>query len=494
MKKRFISLFLAVIFAVFTAVPALGAETDLNRAAGYVLKTTPAPAVASVGGEWAVIGLKASGYAVPDEWFSAYLTALEKTLKEKGGVLSARKYTEYARAALAVSALGRDAREVAGYDLTAYLDDYDSVTRQGINGPIWALIALDCRHYPAQSRQKYVDLILEKQLSGGGWSLSGEAPAEADVTAMALQALSGYRDQERVTKAVEAALGVMSAQQGADGGFSAWGVANAESCAQMVVALGMLELPLDDPRFVKNGKTALDGLLAYALPSGGFCHTLGDGENAMASEQGLYALASVGRRLYDFGGVAVAAVPPVTARGKTFSDIAGDVHREAVEALAARGIVTGKPGGAFDPDGTLTRSEFAAIITRALGLTGGGTAFSDVSAGDWYAEAAAAAGYWGIVRGDASGRFLPQNAVTRQEAAAMLARAAGLCGLDASASGDLACKDAGAVADWAAEAVRFCEKNGILEYFSGEIQPRRAMTRGEAAWGVYALLRLAGLI
>ncbi len=285
------------------AVPALGAESPLDRAAAYVLRATPTPGVASVGGEWAVVGLKASGCAVPDGWFASYLDALEEVLVGKGGVLSARKYTEYARAVVAVSAVGRDARNIAGYDLTAFLDDFDKVVRQGVNGPIWALIALDCRSYPAQNRQKYVEYLLNKELPGGGWSLSGEEPAEADVTGMALQALSGYVSQARVSQAVEAALTVMSAQQGADGGFGAWGVPSAESCAQMVVALGMLEVPLDDPRFVKNGKTALDGLMAYALPSGGFCHVLGGGEDGMASEQGLYAVASVGRRLYDCGDV-----------------------------------------------------------------------------------------------------------------------------------------------------------------------------------------------
>lgn len=303
MKKRILSLVLAAILVISTAVPVLAAEDALDRAAGYILRTTPAPGVASVGGEWAVIGLKASGYTVPEGWFASYLGALEKVLVEKGGVLSARKYTEYARAVVAVSALGRDARNIAGYDLTAFLDDFDKVTRQGVNGPIWALIALDCRAYPAQNRQKYVEYLLNKELPGGGWSLSGEEPAEADVTGMALQALSGYLSQEAVVRAVDAALEAMSAQQGADGGFGAWGVPSAESCAQMVVALGMLGVPLDDPRFVKNGKTALDALMAYALPSGGFCHVVGGGEDGMASEQGLYALASVGRRLYDFGDV-----------------------------------------------------------------------------------------------------------------------------------------------------------------------------------------------
>ena len=80
---------------------------------------------------------------------------------------------------------------------------------------------------------------------------------------------------------------------------------------------------------------------------------------------------------------------PVTAPGVTFPDLSGHADRVAVEALAARGIITGGDDGLFRPDGAMTRAEFATIVVRALGLAagplGGETAFSDVAPEAWYA-------------------------------------------------------------------------------------------------------------
>ena len=79
--------------------------------------------------------------------------------------------------------------------------------------------------------------------------------------------------------------------QGAEGGFS-----TAESAAQMLVALAAWNIPLEDSRFVKDGHTLLDGLLADYLPGRGFRHTAAETEaDPMATEQGLYALAAVCR-------------------------------------------------------------------------------------------------------------------------------------------------------------------------------------------------------
>ena len=61
-------------------------------------------------------------------------------------------------------------------------------------------------------------------------------------------------------------------------------------------------------------------------------------------------------------------------------------NQPAIEALAARGIIDGKSDGSFDPEGSMTRAEFAAIVVRALGLTPEGkNSFSDVAAEAWYA-------------------------------------------------------------------------------------------------------------
>lgn len=304
-KKALFSL-LSLCLLLGCAPRGRAAEADaltaaLARAAEYVSQAVDAPQVGSTGGEWAALGLARSGYTVPDGYYAqveAYVTA-------KNGVLHARKYTEYSRVVLALSALGHDARRVAGYDLTLPLGDYDNTVRQGLNGPIWALLALDSRAYPMPqcpqaktqaTRQMYVERILDCQLPGGGWSLTGESPAEADLTGMALQALAKYQDQACVQEAVQAALERMSQAQDGQGGYSSWGSANVESVAQMLCALGELGVPLDDPRFVKNGHSLLDALLSFQNPDGGFRHTADSGpSDLMASEQGLYALAAVKR-------------------------------------------------------------------------------------------------------------------------------------------------------------------------------------------------------
>ena len=83
--------------------------------------------------------------------------------------------------------------------------------------------------------------------------------------------------------------------QNADGGFSSWGSENAESCAQVLLALNALGLD-DDSRFVKNGHSVLDALLTYQNADGGFCHERGGETNLMASEQAACARVARPRR------------------------------------------------------------------------------------------------------------------------------------------------------------------------------------------------------
>jgi hypothetical protein len=79
----------------------------------------------------------------------------------------------------------------------------------------------------------------------------------------------------------------------------------------------------------------------------------------------------------------------------------------------------------FDGDGFITRAEYAAILVRALGIPeGGASSFSDVGSSDWYCGAVSAAVQYGIIKGYADGTFRPNANITREEAMAMLQRAA----------------------------------------------------------------------
>lgn len=254
------------------------------------------------GSEWLVIALARSGRDVPDSYYDSVVKAVQSAK----GQLSDKKSTEYARTILALTAIGKDPADVGGYDLLAGLADMDDVTYQGINGAIFALLALDSGKYdvPAAAeggtqttRDGLVAYILAQQLSDGGWALSGTS-ADPDVTAMALQALAPYRTgDETVDAAVDKGVQLLSDMQLSDGGYSSWGTLNSESCAQVLIALATLGIdPVSDSRFVKNGLTVLDALLAYAV-SGGFRHTVDGEADAIATEQALCALTAYARLL-----------------------------------------------------------------------------------------------------------------------------------------------------------------------------------------------------
>lgn len=301
--KSSICVLLTLVFVISGGLKVF-AVNDLDEAvndtAKYICDTVPKPVIGSIGGEWAVMGLARSGCTVPEGYFEGYYSTLESYVKECGGVLDERKYTEYSRVVLALTAIGKNPADVAGYNLLAPLGDYDKVTIQGINGPIWALIALDSGGYnlPQQVRERYVDYILARQLPDGGWSLVSDAFAEADpdITAMALQALSKYQSREEVRTATDRALECLSILQNENGGFEGWSQGNCESSAQVAVALCALGIKPDDPRFVKNGKTVLDNLFTYYERSNGFKHISGDSEpNEAATEQAFYALVAIKR-------------------------------------------------------------------------------------------------------------------------------------------------------------------------------------------------------
>ena len=318
--KKLIAIFLSIVIVLGTTATCLAENNfDIEKViadtASYIYTTVKAPEVGSIGGEWAILGLARSGIEIPDAYYQNYYKAVEEYVKACAGNLHDKKYTEYSRLIAALTAIGKNPQDVAGYNLLTPLGDYNKTIWQGMNGPIWALIALDSGNYDIPenpeakvqaTREMYVERILACQLPDGGWSLFGKtAAAEAgdtlsdpDITGMALQALSKYRDNERVKKAIDTALDTMRKKQDDKGGFSSWGTANSESCVQMLVALCELGIPIDDARFVKNGHTILDNLMHYYNDGNGFKHTAeGIGSNLMATEQAFYGLVAVKRAL-----------------------------------------------------------------------------------------------------------------------------------------------------------------------------------------------------
>lgn len=277
----------------------------IEQTGKLLYESTKEPTLGSVGGEWMILGLARSDLEIPEEYYETYFQNASAYTAQQGGVLHAKKYTEYSRVILAMTAIGKDPTDVGGYNMLIPLADFEQTVFQGINGPAFALLALDCAGYEIPenvagttqaTRDMYVDYIISAQLPDGGWSMMGGEP-EIDLTAMALQALAKYRDRKDVAEAIDKALVVLSEKQNENGGYSAFETENSEAISQTIVALSELGIALEDSRFVKNGNTLVDGLMRFNDGNGGFSHFLDDEMDLIATEQAFYALVAANRIL-----------------------------------------------------------------------------------------------------------------------------------------------------------------------------------------------------
>lgn len=278
-----------------------GYSEYLKKALANIKKTVPTPQVGSTNGEWAVLGLARGNASVTNSYYDGYydrVVAYVKANINSKGQLDSNKSTENSRIILALTAIGEDPTSVGGRNLLTALNDLSYVKKQGSNGPIWALLAVDSGNYIYNYRDKLIDTILDERTEDGGWTHTGNT-ADVDMTAMAIQALAPYNDEDhpKVKSAIEAALTLLSGMQQNDGGFASFGTPNSESAAQVVVALSALGLDANtDSHFVKNGHSVLENLLSYEQEDGSFQHTTdGSGNNQMSAEQGTYALVAYDR-------------------------------------------------------------------------------------------------------------------------------------------------------------------------------------------------------
>ncbi|QAY67083.1 S-layer homology domain-containing protein [Paenibacillus protaetiae] len=199
--------------------------------------------------------------------------------------------------------------------------------------------------------------------------------------------------------------------------------------------------------------------------------------------------------LKDLGtGLYIAVSHPVS-----FADTAQHWADSDISLLASMFVVNGDTQGKFNPNASITRAEFAALITRVLGLEGGSfgssSSFTDVQDASWYANAIRAAAAAGIITGYEDGGFHPNAAVSRQEMAVMLLRAIHFAGADASSgTSAVTFHDGTHIAGWAAESVAQAAQLGLIKGdSSGAFRPSDHATRAESAAMLLRLMRYAGL-
>ncbi|MDB4866094.1 MAG: hypothetical protein JWR03_427, partial [Cohnella sp.] len=244
--------------------------------------------------DWVALGLSRSGKPAADRY-------LPEAVKSAGDG-SLRLVTDYARVALAVNASGGDAYKLGsnGLNLFAKIANYDKMTAQGPNAPAFALLALDAGNYTPPgtkdrwTRDSLVQWLVDNRTADGGWSLA-PGKSDVDVTGIVLTALAPYYSDKAAVKAsVDSALGWLSGVQKPSGGFG--NPESSESSVQVLLALTSLGIdPAKDPRFVKNGKSALARLMEFRQPDGQFAHLPGGKADGMASMYALLGLTAVER-------------------------------------------------------------------------------------------------------------------------------------------------------------------------------------------------------
>lgn len=280
----------------------------LNATMAQLAATVTEPAFGTSAGEWTVLSLARGEYYTKDNaYFTGYYNRIVDYVNNKAasvnmnGALHKSKSTDNSRVIMALSSIGKDATSVGDWNLITPFNDFTWIKKQGINGVIFALIALDTNDYETEDttiRQQCIDFILDAQFEDGGWALSGST-ADPDITAMALQALAPYASQSKVSSAAEKAFATLSTIQNSDGKYASWGTVNVESCAQVIVACTAWGInPDTDSRFVKNNKSVVDAVLAhYSEEDAAFEHIIGSGANGMATDQACYALVAYNRFL-----------------------------------------------------------------------------------------------------------------------------------------------------------------------------------------------------
>ena len=228
--------------------------------------------------EWYVLGLSQTG----DYDFSAYARALVQYVNEKEITNPVTKQ-KYALALLA-----------SGYSSDFVQKTADEcVGKLGIMSYVYALHLAENGFAPRNMDSKaIVGKLLEKELEGGGFAVTGSI-FDVDVTAMVLQALESFQNEENVSPVIERALTRLSEAQTENGGFINYGVENAESAAQIIIMMAALDIELTDNRFVKNGNTVLDALLSFQCENGGFAHTIGAEAGAQPTAQAYLAFCAL---------------------------------------------------------------------------------------------------------------------------------------------------------------------------------------------------------
>ncbi|MFK4354064.1 S-layer homology domain-containing protein [Bacillus sp. RC92] len=174
-------------------------------------------------------------------------------------------------------------------------------------------------------------------------------------------------------------------------------------------------------------------------------------------------------------------VSPVAAAGKTFPDVEpGSWSAEYIDYLVAKKAIEGKPDGTFAPSEAIDRASAAKIIAITLDLKvedGAKPTFKDAQ-DSWAAKYIAAVEKAGVIQGDETGKFNPNNQINRASMATMIVKA---YKLDSKVSGELETKFSDLKDHWGEKAANILVALDITNGTGNGWEPEKAVTRAEAA-------------
>ncbi|WP_079909655.1 S-layer homology domain-containing protein [Paenibacillus sp. 32352] len=192
----------------------------------------------------------------------------------------------------------------------------------------------------------------------------------------------------------------------------------------------------------------------------------------------------------------------VIEMNKSFADSKGHWAQSYIDLLANKLVIDGVTDTTFEPERSITRAEFAALVVRALGLdqNKGASSFKDVASTDWFSSVVATAVNAKIIDGYEDNTFRPNQPINREELAAMVVRALAYAGAKPDVSSDRQAQLLAKFSDsnqivWAQQEMAEAIEAGIVDGMTDTtIAPTKQATRAQSAAMLKRLLTKANFI
>lgn len=187
------------------------------------------------------------------------------------------------------------------------------------------------------------------------------------------------------------------------------------------------------------------------------------------------------------GGKGFSSVPKITAPKPEAepekTDLDGHWAKNAMLELKKINVINGYPDGSYRPNDFVTRAEFIKMLAAAFGIEKSDKIFfGDTKVNDWFTPYVSGAYESKIAMGN-NGAFRPNDFVTREEAAVLLARCLKESG------GKASFRDDDEISDYARDAVASLAEKNILQGSEGCFMPKNRTMRGESAQMIYNALK-----